>query len=128
MRLTPKQYAIALYEMTKGASEKEASNAIKQFVKILIKNNVLSLLSKILRFYTDYYNHQEGVVDLKIQTIKHLPKVAKELEKLLGNGKVSVTEEIKPELLGGAIFQWKDQMIDGSLKSRLQKLEQVLIK
>jgi len=100
MKLTPKQYATALYEMTKGIGEKEASSVIKQFVKVLIKNNVLSLLPKILRFYTNYYNHQEGVVDLKIQTTKHLPKVAKELEKLLGGDKVSITEEIKPELLG----------------------------
>lgn len=128
MKLTPKQYAMALYEMTKDANEKEASSAIRQFVKILVKNNVLSLLPKILRFYTNYYNHQEGVVDLKIQTTKHLPKIAKELEKLLGDGKVFVTEEIKPELLGGAIFQWDDQMIDGSLRMRLQKLEQTLTK
>lgn len=98
----------------------------KNLVNILAENDRLSLLPEIGALYENLKDEAEGSVEALVTTAKKLTKaeqdaIAKALKKRLGRDvklKVSVDES----LLGGAIIQAGDLVIDGTLKGRLSKM------
>lgn len=127
MKITPKQYAILLYELTKDVKDKEADQLIKQFLNLLIKNRNLALLPKIQRLYQDYYNQQEKVVDVEIVTATEVPKklFAAVQENLRGQN-CQMNLKVDQTVLGGASIRAGDYQVDDTLKARLINLKQSL--
>lgn len=126
MKINAKQYGLALYEITKDAAKSELAPLITGFWKSLLKARAMPLLSRILYFYKEYYNQEQGQVDLKIKSARPLGRLAKKIAEKFPGKKVEIFEEIAPEILGGVIFQAGDELFDGSLKTRLETLEDSL--
>lgn len=98
----------------------------KNLVKLLAENGRLKALPEIAEQYEVYRTELEGTVEatlLSAQTVsaEQLAKVAKALEARFGK-KVKLQSEVDESLIGGAIIRAGDMVIDGSLKSRLEKL------
>ena len=53
-------------------------------------------------------------------------KIAKALEAKLGRS-VDLKQEVDDELIGGALIRAEDMVIDGSVRTRLQKLAESLV-
>ena len=53
-------------------------------------------------------------------------KIAKALEAKLGRS-VDLEQEVDDELIGGALIRAEDMVIDGSVRTRLQKLAESLV-
>lgn len=127
MKVTPKQYAILLYELTKQAKNNNVDAITQQFLNLLIKNRNLALLSKITLLYKDYYNQQEETVDVEIVTAKETHKnLAKAVEEQLQKQKCNIETRIDKSVLGGAAVRVGDYLIDDTLKARLLKLKKSL--
>ena len=126
MKHSPKQYAQALYGSLKEAKEGETDLVFKNFYGVLLRNNDLKLLSKIIEKIEEIDKEDRGVVEVKIASVKKLDNsLVERIRNLIKNAEIK--EEIDPSLIGGLKIQIGDLLIDGSIKAKLNKLRQSLI-
>lgn len=130
MKITPKQYAISLYQTVRYLPKDKLIIVIKNFVKLLIKKNVLKLAPKIIDLFLQYAKRAEGVVDLKVRSVKPLDagmisKIKKMVQPLLKREikKIEITEETDPSLIGGVVLKCDDLVFDGSIKKKFEILK-----
>jgi len=124
MRYNPKQYAQALYESLREV--KDADLVFRNFYNLLVRNNDLKLLSKIIEKIEEIDKEERGAVEIKIASTKKLEQeIIEKLRKLIKNAEIK--EEIDPSLIGGLKIQIGDLLIDGSIRAKLNKLRQSLI-
>ena len=127
MKITPKQYAISLYETTKNVDKFRAGERIKNFVNILKKNNDLSLANKIKDEYNKYYRNQKNIS--KIEIISNAKLSSETLNKIIQKFKnqIEVEEKIDKSLIDGIVIKINDDvLIDGSVRRKLEDLKKSL--
>ncbi len=104
---------------------------IKNFLTLLAQYHRLDLLSDIYVLFLALHHHDEKVLDAKFITPiplsqANLDKVKARLEQRF-NRTIHLTTHIDPSLIGGGIVKVGDQVIDGSLKSKLNDLTKHLL-
>lgn len=125
MKVTPKQYAALLYEMTKDAKGSELKKAVSVFIRFLVRGRASAMLPRIILMYRDHYNRKEDVIDVEMVSAHEIsPKVIQEL-KHLSHGKANLEYESRQDkrVLGGVRIRIGDYMFDDTLKSRLNQLK-----
>ena len=96
------------------------------FVKVLAENDRLSLLPEIGVQFETLKADAEGTLEATITSAQELSQV--QLDELVAglkarfNRTVNVQVVVDPELIGGAVIAIGDQVIDGSVKGRLQRM------
>jgi len=96
------------------------------FVKVLAENDRLTLLPEISAQFETLKAEAEGVVEATITSAQELTQT--QVDELVAglkarfNRSVTVQVAVDPELIGGAIIAIGDQVIDGSVKGRLQRM------
>ena len=96
------------------------------FVKVLAENDRLSLLPEIDVQFETLKADAEGTLEATITSAQELSQV--QLDELVAglkarfNRTVNVQVVVDPELIGGAVIAIGDQVIDGSVKGRLQRM------
>ena len=127
-RYTAKQYATALFE---SLSEKGANEAalVKRFAKILVTNYDKAQLPKIAMQLKKLERAKLGRHDVVLTSAQPLEKsVIAEVKKKVG-GSSGITEVVDPAVLGGLKVLINDELvIDGTLKSRIDRTVQQLLK
>lgn len=127
MKYSPKQYAKALYESLKEAKEDKVDFIFKNFYTVLLRNNDLKLINKIIEKIEEIDKEERGVVEVEITSAKEIDKdLVSKLRNLIGK-KAEIREKIDPSLIGGLKIQINDLLIDGSIKAKLSKLRQSLV-
>jgi F-type H+-transporting ATPase subunit delta len=102
----------------------------KNLVRLMADNERLSLLADVSNQFESLKAESEGTVEAVVRTAMNLDdsqqnRIAEALGKRL-NRKVNVVCVVDESLLGGAIIQANDLVIDGSIKGKLDKLGQAL--
>lgn len=102
----------------------------KNLVRLMADNDRLLLLEDVATQYESLKSESEGTVEAVVRSAMSLDegqqnRIAEALGKRL-NRKVNVVCVIDESLLGGAIIQANDLVIDGSIKGKLDKLGQAL--
>jgi len=131
-KISPKQYAISLYEITKDIEENKLPEIIKNFIKLLAKNNALKFSHRIIKEFIKYYNEKEGVLEIEILSAKKLEKdlekkIIDKFKKLKKVKDIALKKKIDHSLIGGLVFKIEDLVIDGSLKRNLEKMKEKII-
>lgn len=127
MKYNPRQYAQALYDSLKDVKENEIDSVFKNFYSILLRNNDLKLISKIIEKIEEIDKEERGIVEIEVTSAKKIDKdLALKIREIIGN-KVEIKEKIDPSLIGGLRLQINDLLIDGSIKAKLNKLRQSLV-
>lgn len=138
MRITPKQYAQTLYEITDGQSKPEIEKSVAGFARYIYKERKLKLADKIIEQFGKIYNQQKGIVEAEIvsrkkldeatsKKIKHFVKERYLAYRQAGQAKEVVVKNIIDEnIKGGVIIKVGDEIIDGSVRGRLGELRKVL--
>jgi F-type H+-transporting ATPase subunit delta len=96
------------------------------FVKVLAENDRLTLLPEIGAQFEALKANAEGTLEAVITSAQELTQA--QIDDLVAGLKtkfgraVSVQVAVDPELIGGAVIAIGDQVIDGSVKGRLQSL------
>lgn len=97
---------------------------------LIAENGRFAELLQILEAFRHIYYARHDIAEVEVGTVRELSaaqdkKLRANLEKMLSR-KVVVKYEIKPELLGGLVIKFNSNMIDDSLKSKLNRLELVM--
>jgi len=96
------------------------------FVKVLSENDRLAVLPEIATQYEALKANAEGTLEATITSAQELSQA--QIDDLVAglktkfNRAVNVQVAVDPELIGGAVIAIGDQVMDGSVKGRLQKM------
>jgi len=131
-KLTPKQYAVSLYETIKDLSEEELKGKMNNFLEVVKKRKNLRLLNKIFKSFVEIFEQREGIIKVEVTSSRELShKVKTEIIDWLKqetNRIATLQEKIEPEILGGVIIKFEDTFLDASLTSQLKRLQNSLEK
>ncbi|NNF68010.1 MAG: F0F1 ATP synthase subunit delta [Gammaproteobacteria bacterium] len=105
-----------------GDVELQAGNLFR----VMAENRRLNVLPEVSGLFDELKAEKENVLDVRMisatamsESLKH--KFTMALEKKLGRS-VRLNCEVDDTIIGGAIIQADDMVIDGSLRGRLEKL------
>ena len=106
------------------------SGEAENFVRVLARNDRLSLLGEIREQYEVLKNAREGVIEAEVQSAfelneAQLKDLVERLEKRTGR-KVRPHVSVDRELIGGVKIVLGDKVIDGSARAQLAALETAL--
>ena len=119
-----------LTELVAGLVEDRLPKNGRNFLDLLAQSGRLELLPEIASLFTQLRREHEKTADVTITSAMeigpaHLDLITKAMERRLGR-KVRITTQINPEMVGGAVIRIGDQVIDGSMRGRLEQLSQQL--
>lgn len=108
-----------------------ASRHGKNLLAVLSENGRLEVLPEIAVQFDRLKARAENKAEVKLVSASdvdaaQVERIAQALERRLGRS-VEITVETDPALVGGAIVRADDMVIDGSVRSRLQRLAGSLI-
>ena len=108
----------------------EANETFGNFLGLLFENRRLSLLPEIAGLYDELRSEAERVVKATVTSAVILPlvemgKIEDALRRRFGRD-VEIETAIDESLIGGAIIDAGDVVIDGSLKGKLGRLQAAL--
>ncbi len=102
-----------------------------QFVKLIATKERSSILPQIASSFIREYNQFAGIIEVEVRAAKELSsKQVKELQKVLEkttSKKVILASTTQPELKGGMLVKIEDTIIDGTIKHKLEQLEEQLL-
>jgi F-type H+-transporting ATPase subunit delta len=121
-KVTPAQLSELLIEL----AGKGVDDSARNFIKTLADNRRLGHLPEIAVLFGRLKDEAEGTVDVTVTSAVSLAqgeqdKLAGALAQRFGR-KVRVHATVDPQLIGGAVVRAGDLTIDGSIKSRLERL------
>jgi F-type H+-transporting ATPase subunit delta len=102
------------------------SPAFSNFLTLLAERGRLPLLGEILAQYEQLRRQAESRVLVQVRSAQPMDEAAQQhlierLQARFGQA-VDMELEIDPDLIGGAVIRAGDQVIDGSVRGRLQRL------
>ncbi len=124
--VTKEQQANVIIALAKGRLSKEGENS----VRLLAMNLRLHLLPVIAQLFEKLRLEQEKTVEVSIISAVELEPVFVNTLKTLLTKKLEKTAnvccEVDASILGGLLIRTGDTVIDGSVKSELNRLKEVL--
>jgi F-type H+-transporting ATPase subunit delta len=121
-RVTPDELAKFVIDIAGPGLDQDGQN----FVRTLAENRRLGYLPEIAGIFNEMKDAEEGVVDVTVTSAAPLDQqqqltlteaLAKKLKR-----QVRLHCETDPALIGGAVLRAGDLVIDGSLRSRLNRI------
>jgi F-type H+-transporting ATPase subunit delta len=103
----------------------------RNLARILVERNRTDLIPEIRELFDDLVRAERGITVADVTTAERLNQdeqelVRQKLESLTGN-KVELALHIDPDIIGGIIVRIGDQVIDGSVRNKLEKMRSRLI-
>lgn len=120
----------ALVDILTTAVGDSANDKLTNLVKLLVENDRLNVVPEIAGLYAQYRADAESIVDATVTsayevTAAQQDAIKNALKARLGR-EVVLTCHIDQSLIGGAIIRAGDLVIDGSVTSKLNKLNLAL--
>ncbi len=109
----------------------ENDEQVKNFIRVLVDNDRVSLLPEIARQFAELKNASQGAAIAKIVTAFPLSEaqtneLVGKLEKRFGR-KLIPTIEVDKSLIGGICATVGDEVLDLSVRGKLQKMQETLV-
>lgn len=106
------------------------SEPIHRFVDLLLRRNELPLVGQIVERLTELIDEYRGIETVTVTTAIPLDQgerdlLTQRLSRQTGK-QVRLQESVDPALIGGVVAQIGDEIIDGSVRGRLERLRRVL--
>ena len=111
------------------ALTKDMKLSTTNFLKVLVDNGREPILEDVARRYEDLVEEHLGRIEVEVTTAVELSqeeedRLRERLAKLLEGREVVLETKVDPHLLGGAVFRFGGQMMDGSIRGRLESLRE----
>lgn len=109
----------------------ENDEMVKNFIRVLVDNDRVSLLPEIARQFEELKNASQGAAVAKIATAyplteAQIDELVGKLEKRFGR-KLIPTVEVDESLIGGICATVGDEVLDLSVRAKLQKMHETLV-
>jgi F-type H+-transporting ATPase subunit delta len=122
----PRVTAEELAQLVVGIAGPELGEEGANFVRTLADNHRLGYLPEISALFDNLKDEAEGVADVTVTSAATLDEaqraqIAAALERRLKR-KVRLHCDVDPALIGGAVLRSGDLVIDGSLRTRLDRI------
>jgi F-type H+-transporting ATPase subunit delta len=132
MKISAKQYAQALYELTLGKSEQDIDMVVEKFFKKLIKRNQKKIAPKIIEKFKDIYNENSQAVEAQVISARevvesHSDDIKNFLKEKYRAKDVFLDFKIDKGIKGGIIIRVGDEVLDASISSKLKKMNFLII-
>lgn len=127
----PKVDVAQVFDVISGVVQNALPDAARNFLRLVIENGRLSALPEIASQFRSLKNAAGGTTDAVVYSAfpldeKALADVAATLERRFGR-KLSVKLEIDQSLIGGVRAVVGDEVLDTSVKARLEQMKVALI-
>ena len=104
----------------------EVAGAQRNLLALLVRRGRFDQLPAVIREFTRLYREREGIVEATVTSAASLDEaelaaLRTRLESMTGKH-IELRQAVDPELLGGLQVHVGDQLIDGSVKGRLERL------
>jgi F-type H+-transporting ATPase subunit delta len=108
-----------------------ASQHVTNFICILIRRKRLNLFELIVQEVERLYRREHGIRGIVIKSA--VPLLREEKIRLrailaLKFGRIEIREVVDPSVLGGLIIQFTDQVVDESIRHRLNQLKDLIVR
>ena len=126
----PKASATQVFDVITSVAGVPLSEASKNLLRTVIDNGRLSVLSEIAAQFHALANANSGVSDATVYSAfpiepVQLAEVVVALERRFAR-KLNATVQIEPELIGGIRVVVGDEVLDTSVKARLEQMKSAL--
>lgn len=125
MKFTVKQYALSLLEVLENTAPKQQDRVIDNFIKILESNGDIAAYEKIVTEVEKLIGDRAETSQVIVTTAGDAnvtPALLKELNQF-SKSKMEVTNITDEAIIGGVVIRVDDTLIDASLKTQLDNLE-----
>jgi len=127
---SPKVTAEQVFDVVTGVAKSTLNDHAKNFLRTVIANGRISVLPEIASQFRALKNAQSGSSDAVVYSAfpidgTALADVSAALEKRFGR-KLNVTVVLEPELIGGIRVVVGDEVLDTSVKARLEQMKVAL--
>ena len=126
----PNVTAAQVFDVIAGVARVALPEMAKNFLRTVIENGRLSALPEIAAQFRALKNAQSGSSDAVVYSAfaidsVALAEVSATLEKRFGR-KLNVSVQLQPELIGGIRVVVGDEVLDSSVKARLEQMKMAL--
>jgi F-type H+-transporting ATPase subunit delta len=123
----PKVTHEEVYAVISGVLGKPISKTLESFLHLLISNGRLYALHEVAHQFAVLKHEREGVFDALVESAfpmddATLSDLVKLMEKKFAR-KLKATVEVHPELIGGVRVSVGDEVLDTSVKARLEQMK-----
>jgi F-type H+-transporting ATPase subunit delta len=130
--IAPKVSKAKRKEVIENVYANKVSKEIINFLKLLLDKNRESEIFPIKLFFDDLIDKSRNVKRVTIESVleltdEHKKKLITKLSKLT-ESEIIIENVIKPEILGGIIMRIDNEVIDDSLVSKLNSIENSILK
>jgi len=133
MKVTNEQYAKLLYEASK-ADESERKKLLKGVAGLIKENGDINKIGDIENRYLSlkkkYSGEMEGVVySVRKLDENQLGKIKKAVaeNKGISSKLIVLKNEIDPEMKGGFVVKFENEILDGSLDNKITRVKKALV-
>jgi len=126
----PKASAEQVFDLVSAATNLALSAGVQNFLRVVIDNGRLSVVPAVAEQFHALVNASSGVADAVIYSAypiepAQLADVVAALEQRFGR-KLSASVTLEPELIGGIRVVVGDEVLDTSIKARLDHMKATL--
>lgn len=109
----------------------KVSDLVNRFISLIATKGREDILDEIATAFVERYNEYAGIISVEVRVAKalddnQLAELTKTLEKTTGK-QVNIDLKIQPELKGGMAVKIDDTVIDGTIKHKLEQLEDLFL-
>jgi len=121
-----------LADLMLAAIKTTISPAIRKFMALLTLNRRVAALPEIALQFEALKNAKEGSAEIKISSAfpmseAEIHSLVHALSKRFGNRALKASLEVDPSLIGGVCVQVGDEVLDTSVKARLEAMQVALL-
>jgi F-type H+-transporting ATPase subunit delta len=102
------------------------------FFVIIIKKKRESFIHDIALVFIDLYKEYKGILTVTLKTAvpatTQIRDEVKTVMKGISPGEIELLEEVKEELIGGFVLQWKDKQYDASINNQINRMQKGVAK
>lgn len=126
----PKVSVDQIFDVVSGVLSTALPESGQNFLRLLVENGRLAALPEIAAQFRALQNSRTGVADATVFSaypidVTALTDLSGLLEKRFGR-KLNLTVELAPELIGGIRVAVGDEVLDTSVKARLEQMKVAL--
>lgn len=130
MRLNIRQYAQALLSVSQGKTRLELAALADGFLALLRTRGDWKKARAIADCFGRLFDEQAGQVQASVifavpPTAAELKKITGHLAKALGR-KIILTEDVQPQIVGGAVLRYGDKVLDLSARRAIADLRDAI--